>query len=672
MDDNTVSIKIRLEEAQKFAGEVRAASMEIDGLGDAAARADKKSKGASSSVGSLQKEMQKFQKTAGVIALLGLFAQLSSVATAGSLGFIGALAPMVGLLGAVPGLALLGAQGLGVLKLGLSGVTGAVGGLNAQMNPTKFAALSPQAQRLAMALNSMKAPILELQKRIQAGLLPGLTKGLTDARPVIAALSGPLAGTARVFGQFAASLGKLVGSKGFLADLRSQAQFNNTQIGKLGNAALHLFDALRQVSVAARPLVAWLVQLIDGWSKTADQMARNGRESGSLQRFFREVAETTGEVLTILGNVVGALVHIGSIGKAQIGDSFLGMLVRVTGEFRKWTDTASGREKITAWFQGAKGVFSTLGPAVVNLVKAFGQLGAAGAMPVLQAEAGVLANILDSVSWIIKNVPGGAQAVTGLASAFYLFSKFKILSIIGAIPGALRAITVATGMATAAGATELGTMELIEAAATGMWLAITGPVGLALLAIAAVTAAFVVLYDKVGWFHDGVNDVWAFFKAHWPLLTGLILAPFTAGFSMIIPIIATIINHATGLINTVIGGINDLIGAYDAVAGVFGLPKIGKLGMIGGGKPAAVSPATAAAQAKTAPALSATPTLKGSPFTAPSLTAPHHAKVARATGQSVASAATHTHVHVTTPLYLDGAKVAENQSKVIARHEALA
>ncbi len=111
------------------------------------------------------------------------------------------------------------------------GVMGAVGGLNSAMDPKKFAQLQRPAQDFALTLNSLKKPIIALQNRLQAGLFPGLTAGLKAARPALSVLSGPLARTAAILGQLGDRLGHLVGSaRSFLADLRSQANFNNVQI----------------------------------------------------------------------------------------------------------------------------------------------------------------------------------------------------------------------------------------------------------------------------------------------------------------------------------------------------------------------------------------------------------------------------------------------------------
>ncbi len=99
---DTIRIRIKLDDAALFAKDVREATIEIDGLGDAAARAEKKSKRASSGLNILQKVL-KLIKPAGLIAAFGLLTQTISAMAAGAIGLVSALAPLGGLLATIPG-----------------------------------------------------------------------------------------------------------------------------------------------------------------------------------------------------------------------------------------------------------------------------------------------------------------------------------------------------------------------------------------------------------------------------------------------------------------------------------------------------------------------------------------------------------------------------------------
>lgn len=52
-------------------------------------------------------------------------------------------------------------------------------------------------------------------------------------------------------------------------------------------------------------------------------------------------------------------------------------------------------------------------------------------------------------------------------------------------------------------------LATIGVGAKAMWIALTGPVGIAIAAVAAVGAAIVVLYNKCAWFRNGVQAIWS-------------------------------------------------------------------------------------------------------------------------------------------------------------------
>jgi hypothetical protein len=98
---DTISIKIKLQDGAKFAGETRIAAVEVDELGDAAERANRKSRGAGDGFSYMQKSL-KLLKPALIVAGLGLLIQMMNLGIAAAVGLGGALAPLIGLLGALP------------------------------------------------------------------------------------------------------------------------------------------------------------------------------------------------------------------------------------------------------------------------------------------------------------------------------------------------------------------------------------------------------------------------------------------------------------------------------------------------------------------------------------------------------------------------------------------
>ncbi len=178
--DNTISIKVKLQDAAKFAGETRVASVEIDELGDAAERANRKSRNASGGVNLLQRSL-KLLKPALIVTALGVFVQMMDAGATGATGFAAALAPLGGLLGALPAGLAGAAQGAGILKLAFLGVGSAVGGLHSEINAKKFEELTGPAQSFVLILNRLKGPVIAIQRAVQGNLFAGLASGLKAA-----------------------------------------------------------------------------------------------------------------------------------------------------------------------------------------------------------------------------------------------------------------------------------------------------------------------------------------------------------------------------------------------------------------------------------------------------------------------------------------------------------
>lgn len=104
------------------------------------------------------------------------------------------------------------------------------------------------------------------------------------------------------------------------------------------------------------------------------------------------------------------------------------------------------------------------------------------------------------------------------------------------------------------------------------------------LAIAAVVIGVVVLYNKWKWFHDAVNNTFAWIKSHWPLLLAILTGPIglailaiVKNFGAIKAAFRNVLNWMIDRLNSVIGFINKAIGAFNRLPG----HDIGKLGVIG-------------------------------------------------------------------------------------------
>ena len=114
-------------------------------------------------------------------------------------------------------------------------------------------------------------------------------------------------------------------------------------------------------------------------------------------------------------------------------------------------------------------------------------------------------------------------------------------------------------------------MLVTSGAARGMWAAITGPIGLVIVAFAAVGA---LIYKFRRQILGALKTVWKWVKGNWPLLVGILLGPFGIAGALIWKFRRQIV----GALKTALAWARD---NWPLLAGILLLPIIGPLGIIG-------------------------------------------------------------------------------------------
>lgn len=588
MPDERVNIWVKIREAREFSRDAKRVARDTDEIGDSARRTGEQFD-ASSKAGEVFRRVTGLMKPAALIASLGLLTQVAAASAAGVVALTAALAPAGGAIAAYPVAALAAAQGLGVFKLATTGLSDAIGGLGDKLDEKKLAKLTPEAQGFARVIQGVKPQIVSLQRSLQGGLFGGLTKGLRSALPAFDAIKPGLVGTSRVLGDLGARAGRLVGSKGFLRDLGSQARFNNKLLTLMGDAGLHVVNALRHVMVAARPLTLWLTRMADGWAAAADGAAENGRKTGKLAAFFNRTRVVLTHLFSIVGALATAFKNVVSAA-FPLGHDLLVSLDKGAEAMARWTGSAKGKNSIAKFFADAKepiyavgrlirqvlvsfgGMASgkgvaplidkltalvpviadvvknttrAFGPAMIEMISAFAQAFApfAGSSGPLVLFAKGLAGIARGMAWLERKVPGVTTIMTAFVGALAVIKAIGIASFASQMFGFSRGLTaVKTAMTAVKDACILTRIQLaalwvqtkLAAAGTKLmagaqWLLNAAmranPIGIVITGMVALGAAFVVAYRKVGWFHRAVDSVFSWIKGHWPLLVGILTGP---------------------------------------------------------------------------------------------------------------------------------------------------
>ncbi|MFD7746701.1 hypothetical protein ACFV2V_13905 [Streptomyces sp. NPDC059698] len=259
---------------------------------------------------------------------------------AGALGLsllpaLGAVVPMA----AGTGLA------LGTLALGFSGVgeAAALAGEDQEEYAKALAKLSPEARTFTKELVSVKGEFSDFGKKIQAAMLPGFTKGLKEARPVVDIVGRGMTGLGKGFGDAAAGAGRLFRSGGFQRDLKTNLDLGRSFVremtGGVGSLGRSLLDfgaksgpTLRSFSTGLsgllgkgggglagmfrglEPGIAGSARLLDGLfgavNRILPALGRLGGEAGrTFGPLFGELFEFSGKATSALMDGLGVAIR---------------------------------------------------------------------------------------------------------------------------------------------------------------------------------------------------------------------------------------------------------------------------------------------------------------------------------------------------------------------------
>ena len=261
-------------------------------------------------------------------------------------------------------------------------------------------------------------------------------------------------------------------------------------IQDMGGAMAFLGNSGIQASVAGTGLRSVLLNLSGANTDANKAMAKLGIVNKDAAGNMRPMAD----ILTDIENRMNAL-NLGTaermelqkklFGKTAVATGSLLQEAAANGELAKMVEKVTDSEGAAAEMakiqqSGFEGSMKRLQSAAEGLMIAFGT-------PLLGPLASVaegLAGILTPIGGLLEDMPVLGALLGMVAAGFVGF--VVVLPILAAVKGAMVALGIS---------------------ATGMWTAITGPIGLAVLAVVGVIALFQLLYNKVEPFRNLVNAI---------------------------------------------------------------------------------------------------------------------------------------------------------------------
>ena len=239
---------------------------------------------------------------------------------------------------------------------------------------TQMTDMPQSAREFARFLYDLKPALDELKQTSADAFLPGLQRGIQLGMRNFDSFQEVIEDTGSVMGDLSRDAGRMFGSAGFGRDMEIIGHRNAEVMRDMGGAGLELTSALRHVMVAADPLLRWMSDSVLGWAENVDAMAKAGRESGELGRFFEETREVMEQVGDILGPLAKGLFDVASAA-APLGRDILDSWEEGAKNFERWADSAEGQRDLREYFRDMRPVLFELGRLARDFAAAIIDLG---------------------------------------------------------------------------------------------------------------------------------------------------------------------------------------------------------------------------------------------------------------------------------------------------------
>ncbi|WP_209244472.1 peptidoglycan DD-metalloendopeptidase family protein [Staphylococcus hominis] len=430
--------------------------------------------------------------------------------------------------------------------IGLGGAFGiGMGAINAFAGQATYAlkkledgelALTNETRRYQSVLSSLKNEWEGLIAQNQAKIFNTLSNGINIARTSLSNLNPFLTRTA---GQIEGMSGKMLNWIKTSANAKTAFNILNTQgtqaFGHLLQGAYHFVDGTTAVFNKLSPLFVWASKGFENMALSFRKWANSVEGSKAINGFVEYTKTNLPIVGRIFGNVFAGLFNLFSAFSGHSHNVLLG-IESVTEGFRKWSEELKRSDGFKQFVE----YLETNGPKVWQLIKNItGVLWglvkgmapvASVTLSVTNAITGWMASMVNTHPMIGK-ILGSTVALTG-AILLLLKPIFLVKGALTGMRGALLAVTGAEKLLGAQGAfATLGMKrQAIQAKITtvatkawavvtkaaalatrGLGLAIrfmTGPIGIVITVIGALTAAIIYLWKNNETFRNFVINAW--------------------------------------------------------------------------------------------------------------------------------------------------------------------
>lgn len=430
--------------------------------------------------------------------------------------------------------------------IGLGGAFGiGMGAINAFAGQATYAlkkledgelALTNETRRYQSVLSSLKNEWEGLIAQNQAKIFNTLSNGINIARTSLSNLNPFLTRTA---GQIEGMSGKMLNWVKTSSNAKTAFNILNTQgtqaFGHLLQGAYHFVDGTTAVFNKLSPLFVWVSKGFENMALSFRRWANSVEGSKAINGFVEYTKTNLPIVGRIFGNVFAGLFNLFSAFSGHSHNVLLG-IESVTEGFRKWSEELKRSDGFKQFVE----YLETNGPKVWQLIKNItGVLWGLvkGMAPVASVTLSVTNVITGWMASMVNTHPmigkilGSTVALTG-AILLLLKPIFLVKGALSGMRGALLDVTGAEKLLGAQGAfATLGMKRQaiqakITTAATKAWALVTkaaalatkglglalrfmtGPIGIVITIVGALTAAIIYLWKNNETFRNFVINAW--------------------------------------------------------------------------------------------------------------------------------------------------------------------
>lgn len=322
----------------------------------------------------------------------------------------------------------------------------------------------------------------------------------------------------------------------------------------------NIVPGLMAIGAAATQAFAPLTGGIGDAAKRFSDLMLSLQKSGELQAFFLKMWDIAKQVGNALKQLVGVFAAVGSAAAAAGGGNGLALITDKLQTLNAFFSAGAGREALITFFKSAQAAMGAILPVILEVAKVIGSTlapiianiatnVAPALIPAIQAIGDGIGRAAPQFESIANAIKGFIELITPALPILVQFAPAILL-----IVGAIKAWAVITAAYTAL-------QWLLNAALTA------NPIGIVVVAIAALVAGLVLLFNKNKGFHDFVVGAWEGIKT-----------AFTAAWGVVKPVLDALGTAVMWLWNTVIvpafNGIKAAISVWWSYAqGVFAVIK---------------------------------------------------------------------------------------------------